>query len=255
MDDFQQNIFNPKDSLTILLGILVSLAIAFYKVIYDAGKRKLAQIGQTADNIGAFGRKGNTGFALLALSAFVFSIIAVFTINNSGQLPGPVTRALFYWSIFSLVVMNLLYLFQYNPYYRLRILDNSHLRGGTIVTHSIILTLVAFLLVRQLFYQYVLVKQLPLKQEDGLSMVKILLLFLFLFLNILVLGGQQFQRARSLWFRQLAVGLLVVFVSICLFIPVTKPFQKGYVLKMLEQDNKQVKAYLDSMEKMTRAAQ
>ena len=117
------------------------------------------------------------------------------------------------------------------------------------------LTIVAFILVRQLFYQYVLVKQFPLKQAGSLNFVQILLLFIFLFLNVLVLSGQQFHRAKLLWFKQLGVGLLVVFVSLCLFMPVTKPFQKGYVMKLLEQDSRQVKGYLDNLEKVTRAAQ
>lgn len=255
MEDFQQTIFNTKDGLTILLGFLVALSIAFYKVIFDAGKRWLAKIGQTAGSYhAAAGTRSNIGFAILALSAFVFSIITFFLISAAEQRVSPLGGTILYWSIFSLTVFNLLYVLQYNPYYQLPILDNTHVRGSIIVTHSAILCLVAFLVARQLFYQYVLVKPFPLKQGMGLSWVKLLLLFVFLFLNILVLSGQQFQRARSLLFRQLAVCLLVVFVSICMFTPVTKPFQKGYVMKLLEPNNKDIKRYLDSLEKMGRAA-
>lgn len=256
MDEFQQTIFNPKDFLTILFGILVSLGIAFYKVFFDMGKRRLAQIGQAADSSfsAVQARFENTGFAFLSLSAFVFSVSAIFVVNTAVQTGSAVTAGILFWGIFSLAVFNVLYLFQFNPYYQVRLLDNNHLRGAIIAAHSITLTVVAFLLERQFFYQYVLVKQFPLKQTDGLTLVQILLLFIFLFLNVLVLSGQQFQRARSLWFRQLAIGLLVVFVSLCLFIPVTKPFEKGYVMKLLEQDNKQVQRYLDSLEKVTRVA-
>jgi len=254
MDEFQQTIFNPKDFLTILFGIVVSLGIAFYKVFFDIGKRRLAGIGQAADGQLTAVRKGfeNTGFAFLSLSAFVFGISALFVINAAVQTGNAVTGTILFWGIFSLAIMNLLYLFQFNPYYQVRLLDNPHLRGGVIIVHSIILTVVTFLLVRQLFYQYVLVKQFPLKQAGGLSFVQILLLFIALFLNVVVLGSQPFQRARALWFRQLAIGLLVVFISLCFFIPVTKPFEKGYVMKLFEQDNKQVKRYLDSLEKVTR---
>lgn len=254
MDEFQQTIFNPKDFLTILFGIVVSLGIAFYKVFFDMGKRRLARIGGAADGTITAVRNSfeNTGFAFLSLSAFVFSISALFVISAAVQTGEAITGTILFWGIFSLGIMNLLYLFQYNPYYQVRLLDNPHLRGGVIAAHSIILTVVTFLLVRQLFNQYVLVKQFPLKHAGGLSLVQILLLFIALFLNVLVLGGQPFQRARSLWFRQLAIGLLVVFVGLCFFIPVTKPFQKGYVMKLLEQDSKQVKRYLDSLEKVTR---